>query len=219
MNHMRSWKKAAGRLIVTASVAASALSAIACGNVARQGRGPMFLVIDNLTAIRGGAGGTTAQNTLLSDVITNVTTPEPCTAVRPCPSVFNDMGSATLRLSPKDVASTGVGNQPSTNNQVTISRYRVIYRRSDGRNTPGVDVPFGFDGAATVTVQPTTPSTMSFELVRHVAKEESPLRQLISSPTIITSIAEVSFYGRDQVGNDISVTGSIQIDFGNFGDF
>jgi hypothetical protein len=54
--------------------------------------------------------------------------------------------------------------------------------------------------------------------VRHAAKEESPLVQLQSSPTIITTIAEVTFYGTDRVGNDVSVTGSIQVDFGNFGD-
>ncbi len=29
-----------------------------------------------------------------------------------------------------------------------------IYRRSDGRNTPGVDVPYAFDGAVTFTVAP-----------------------------------------------------------------
>ena len=60
---------------------------------------------------------------------------------------------------------------------------------------------------------------MGFEWVRHAAKEESPLVQLQSSPTIITTIADVTFWGTDQVGNDISVTGSMQIDFGNFGDF
>ena len=42
--------------------------------------------------------------------------------------------------------------------------------------------------------------------------------ELASGRTIITTIADVSFYGRDQVGNDVNVTGSIQIDFGNFGD-
>ena len=35
---------------------------------------------------------------------------------------------------------------------------------------------------------------------------------------LINAIADVTFYGRDQVGNDISVTGSISIEFGNFGD-
>jgi hypothetical protein len=28
----------------------------------------------------------------------------------------------------------------------------------------------------------------------------------------------VTFYGKDRVGNDVSVTGQIQINFGNFGD-
>jgi hypothetical protein len=190
-----------------------------CGDVARQGRSPMFLVIDSLTAVRGGGKDTTASNVLLSDVITNVTTPAPCTATAPCPTIFDDMGSVTLRLSPKDVGTTGIGNTPSTNNQVTINRYHVTYRRTDGRNTPGADVPYAWEGAATGTIPATGTATLGFEVVRHVAKEEAPLVQLKSSSTVITTIADVTFYGRDQVGNDISVTGSIQIDFANFGDF
>jgi hypothetical protein len=209
MNHMRIWKTLAGLLVL--------VSTLSCGDVARQGRGPMYLVIDSLTATRGG-GATEASNVLLSDVVTNITTPLPCAPTSPCPTVFNDTGAVTLRLSPKDVATTGIGNTPSTNNQVTITRYRVVYRRADGRNTPGADVPYGFDGAATATVPMTGTVTLGFELVRHVAKEEPPLTQLASSATIITTIADVTFYGRDQVGNDISATGSIQIDFGNFGD-
>ena len=67
--------------------------------------------------------------------------------------------------------------------------------------------------------RPPAPLALGFEIVRHVAKEESPLRPADLSPTIITTIADVTFYGRDQVGNDISVTGSMQVDFGNFGDF
>ena len=31
-------------------------------------------------------------------------------------------------------------------NAVTLTRYHVDYRRTDGRNTPGVDVPYSFDG-------------------------------------------------------------------------
>ena len=214
MNYLRHRKSAVGLVVL-----AGALLSAACGDVARQGRSASYLVIDNLTASRGGGAATTGQNTLLSDVITNVTSPPPCTIDTPCPTIFNDSGAVSLSLSAKDVGTTGVGNAPSTNNAVTVNRYRVSYRRSDGRNVPGVDVPYGFDGAATVTVTPTGGATMTFELVRHIAKQEAPLRQLVTSPTIITTIADVTFYGRDQVGNDISVTGSIQIDFGNFGDF
>jgi hypothetical protein len=51
-----------------------------------------------------------------------------------------------------------------------------------------------------------------------VAKEESPLIQLRSNPGVITTLTEVTFYGRDQVGNEVVATGRIQVDFGNFGD-
>ncbi len=42
--------------------------------------------------------------------------------------------------------------------------------------------------------------------------------QLVNNPTIITTIADVTFYGQDLVGNEIQATGSIQVDFGNFAD-
>jgi hypothetical protein len=101
---------------------------------------------------------------------------------------------------------------------VTITRVHVEYVRADGRNTPGVDVPYPFDGATTGTVPASGTVTLGFELVRNTAKMESPLVQLKSSGIIITTVANCTFYGKDQVGNDISATGSIQIDFGNFGD-
>jgi hypothetical protein len=81
-----------------------------------------------------------------------------------------------------------------------------------------VDVPFPFSGAATATVTVGGTTTIGFEIVRHVAKLESPLVQLENNRDIITTICDVTFYGKDLVGNDITVTGSIQIDFGNFGD-
>ena len=94
----------------------------------------------------------------------------------------------------------------------------MIFRRSDGRNRPGVDVPYAFDGAATGTIASGGTLTLGFELVRHVAKQEAPLVQLVDSPTIISTIADITFYGQDRVGNEISVMGSISVDFGNFGD-
>ena len=82
----------------------------------------------------------------------------------------------------------------------------------------GVDVPFAFDGAITTTIPANGTTTATFELVRHVAKDEAPLAALASNPAIITTIADVTFFGRDQVGNEVSAAGSILIDFGNFGD-
>jgi hypothetical protein len=184
-----------------------------CGEVVREGRAPVYLVIDSLQGAQGNKPATLG-NPLTSDVITNVTTPAPCSEATPCPTVFNDLGSVVFRLVAKDVSVA-----PTSNNQVRITQYHVAYRRADGRNTPGVDVPFGFDGAITGTVPPAGTATFGFELVRSVAKSETPLVQLVSNAgVLINAIADVTFYGRDQVGNDISAAGSISIEFGNFGD-
>ncbi len=208
MTHM----SAAIRLVLVGAFAAAAVS---CGDVVRDGRSPVFLVLESLTASRGAVKPGPGSSFLLSDVVTLITEPLPCAPTSPCQTIFNDTGSATFRLSLKDISS---GTAPSSNNVVTLFRYRVDFRRSDGRNTPGVDVPYGFDGGVSGTVPATGTAAVGFELVRHVAKQESPLVQLGSSPVIISTIAEITFYGRDQVGNDISVTGSITVDFGNFGD-
>ena len=61
---------------------------------------------------------------------------------------------------------------------------------------------------------------LGFELVRHQAKEEAPLKALANGggSINISTIAQITFYGRDQAGNDVSVTGSITVDFADFGD-
>jgi hypothetical protein len=141
-------------------------------------------------------------NFLLSDVLSDTG------------SIFNDTATVTVTLSPKNVIPGELA--PSTNNAVTINRYRITYRRADGRNTPGVDVPHAWDGAATGTVGVGGSVSLAIEIVRHVAKGESPLVQLANSPVVITTITEVTVYGRDRVGNDITATGYIQVDFGNF---
>jgi hypothetical protein len=189
-----------------------------CGNVVRQGRAPVYLVIDQLQSVAGGSTAGTPSAFLLSDVLGSRTSPAPCTSTAPCPTVFDDSGTVALRLSLKDLGTATSPTTASTNNEVTINRYHVTYRRADGRNTPGVDVPYGFDGAVTGTVPAGGNMSLGFELVRHAAKEEAPLMQLVYNANTITTIADVTFYGRDQVGNDVSVTGSIQVDFGNFGD-
>ena len=202
------------RILVTAVAAVAATS---CGDVVRSGRAPVFLVIDSLAAAKGN-DDQKFTSFLLSDVITNITTPAPCTTDSPCPTVFNDPGQATLRLAPKDIGPVGAPSVPSTNNEVTITRVHIKYRRADGRNTQGLDVPYEFDSATTGTVPATGTITVGFQLVRHTAKEEAPLVQLKNNGVIITTIAEITLYGRDMVGNDVSAMGTIEIDFGNFGD-
>jgi hypothetical protein len=187
-------------------------TSMSCGDVVRNSRAPVILVINSLQAAQGNKPSLFFSN-LLSDVIVNVTTPAPCSTTSPCPTIFNDLGQATLTLVMKDASI-----QPSTNNSVTITRYHVEFTRADGRNRPGADVPYGFDGAVTATVLPNAQTVFGFEWVRTSMKVESPLVQLINSAVTISTIATVTFYGRDQVGNDISISGSISIDFGDFGD-
>jgi hypothetical protein len=198
-------------------LAALAASSASCGKAVRSGASPVYLVIDSLEAAPG-SNPEQFVSLLLSDVQTIVTSGGLCSIDNPCPTFYNDVGQATMRLSLKDIGSVASPNAPTSNNDVTITRYHVAYRRADGRNTPGVDVPYDFDGAATATIPASGAATLGFELVRNVAKKEAPLVQLIDNPALITVLAEVTFYGKDRVGNDVTASGSIQIDFGNFAD-
>jgi hypothetical protein len=204
------------RLIRFVAVTALAGATVSCGSVVRTGRGSAFLVIDSLQGIRGAATVGTPSSTLLSDVITNVSSPAPCTPTAPCPTVFADQGQVAMHIVMKDAGSASPSAASPINN-VTITRYRVVYVRADGRNTPGVDVPFPFDGAVTSTVTE-SPTTFGFSLVRVQAKEEAPLVLLRNGNSTVTQLATVTFYGSDQAGNEVSVTGTIEINFGNFGD-
>jgi hypothetical protein len=181
-------------LVVVSLIAASS----ACGEFTREGRSPVVLVVDSLFV-------NDDQGTLNSDVLTKGST-------------LNDMAEVQMRVILKDPGAPGVTVNPTLLNAVTITRYRVEYRRTDGRSVQGVDVPYAFDSAMTITVPSDGTGTTTFQLVRHSAKEESPLRALSSNFDIISTIAYVTFYGRDQAGNDISATASIGIDFADFAD-
>ena len=200
----------AGMVVLTA-----ALAGCSSDYVRDQGRAPAQVVILSMA----GAQGSTPDkffSALKADVVTNVTKPDPCSVTSPCPTVFNDLGHVEMSLILKDQGPPAQG--PSVLNQITFTRYHVVYRRTDGHNTPGVDVPFAFDGASTFTVPASGTVTGSFELVRNDAKREAPLLALRVSPVVLDTIADVTFYGRDQVGNEVAVTGSLSVSFADFGD-
>lgn len=207
------------RIAGALALGAVLLVSTGCGEIARTGRSSGFLIIESLTAASGADPGT-FSNTLNSDVQTIVEQSVGGVTVR-VPTIFNDLGRAQLRLEIKNPTSaTG----PSPLSQVTIHRYRVEFQRTDGRNRPGVDVPFGFDGALTATVA-TAGATVSFQLVSHAMKLEPPLRSLIwpesrgpGGQIFIHTIATITFYGRDQAGNEVSVSGMISVNFGDFAD-
>jgi hypothetical protein len=189
----------------------AAMAASGCGDVVTQGHGPVTAVVTSLQGESGAEPGK-LSGTLHSDVVTLVKQTVDGTERR-VPTIFSDGGSATVTVDLKDTTTA-----PTSTSQVTFTRYRVTYVRADGRNTPGVDVPQPFDSAVTFTAAPGVPGAVAFELVRHVAKEETPLVGLVSNQDLITVIATVSFYGRDHAGHDVTASGNIGITFGNFGD-
>jgi hypothetical protein len=189
-----------------------------CGEAVRSGRSPVVLVVNRL---EGAPGADPAQlsSVLQSDVETLVERSQggEQTSV---PTLFADRGQAELRLALKDAGPPGSPATPTDNNLVTITRYRVSYRRTDGRNVPGVDVPYAFEGAATVTLEGTGPAVVALELVRVQAKQEPPLRNLRGGggAVAISAIADVEFHGRDIVGHAISAGGALSVVFADWAD-
>ena len=188
------------KLLALASITCLAAVAVGCGDRVTQDRSSVMLVIDALEGASGAAATPTFTGTLQSDVETRG-------------GIFSDSGRVTMRIIAKDVTDT-----ITPINAVTINRYLITYRRVDGRNTPGVDVPFPFDSAVTFTVPAGTTVVRSFELVRHNAKWETPLLGLVNNTVTLSTIADITFFGRDQAGRELSATGSLGVQFGNFAD-
>jgi hypothetical protein len=205
------------KFLTLSGVVALSAAIAGCGEFVRDGRSPARLVI---TSLQGASGAEPNElgTVVHSDVVTLITTGGTCSINSPCPTIFTDPGLVELRLQLRDIGSPTNPNSPSQLNAVTITRYRVEYQRSDGRNTQGVDVPYAFDGAATFTVPSDGSATAGFNLVRAIAKREAPLASLTTGDSFITVIAYVTFYGHDQAGNEVSVTGTIDVSFANWGD-
>ena len=167
-----------------------------------------FITVVSVEAIQG-QGTTTTGDDLFSDICDN-SSETVCVA-------FNDSALITLRGAPKDQ-----GSPLSTVNSVVFERYRVSYIRSDGRNVPGVDVPYSFDGATNFSVLADgTTSGRTLMVVRQQAKLETPLRNLRSDAgapgnLILSVIAQIELFGRDGAGRAIKVTAFLNITFADF---
>jgi hypothetical protein len=172
----------------------------------RDGDGNSYLIINSLQGFSGATEEETGNN-LQSDVVTKG-------------GVLEDEGIVSFSLALKDPGPSGSPTSPSQNNFITLERARVTYIRSDGRNTPGVDVPFPFDTMFTVTVGGGEATEANFTLVRVQAKLEAPLLALrnLNGAIAISTIAEVTFYGRDQAGRLVTAVGRIAVDFADFAD-
>jgi len=203
------WAVRSTRPAAVAGLVLATLGVSACGSdYARQGESSSYLIINVLEGqgvTEAGSASGTFTPVLRSDVQTKG-------------SVFEDNGRVTMTAAMHDASA--VAASPSTNNLITVNRYRVVFRRSDGRNTQGVDVPYAFDGAVTFTVGPGDQLQIPFSLVRAQAKLESPLMNLrgLGGSVLISTIADVTFFGHDQAGRETSVTGQISVNFADWGD-
>jgi hypothetical protein len=179
-------------------VLVASLPLSSCSEAIRTGQSPSYLIITSLQAAPGGT--TSFGPTLQSDVLTDTG------------GIFADQGQVILEVAQKDP----LGPAATPVNSITITQYHVDFIRSDGRNTQGVDVPFAFDGAVTATVPAL--SQVGFTIVRIQAKEEAPLKALARAggANAISAVARVTFYGHDQNGREVSVTGNISITFSDW---
>jgi len=190
-----------------ALAAACVIAATSCGSdMLRTGRAPVYLVVEQIEGID--TGGIAAAD-LRSDVRDDNG------------GVFNDNARVTIRSEAKNptVAATPI-------NAVTLTRYHVDYVRTDGHNTPGVDVPYSFDGALSLTIQSGSSGQAVFEIVRHQAKLEPPLKnldgltptgaRLVSGLGFLSTIAKITIYGHDGNGNEVSVSAQLDVHFGDF---
>lgn len=196
-----------------ASFAAVAIAATVtltgCTKQQREGQSAAYLIIDSLQAARGNEPDE-ESGVLDSDVVT---------IVGGSPTVFGDLGKIRMRLALKDPGQPANPAVPTSTNYITVTRYHVKYVRTDGRNTQGVDVPYEFDGGATATVTESG-ADLEITLVRVQSKLEAPLRALggLGGQVALTTIAEVTFYGKDQAGREVSVKGLITVNFADFAD-
>jgi len=166
-----------------------------------------FVTVVSVESIRGDFTLQQEGTDLLSDVCAANDENPPC-------SVFNDNIIVTFAAFAKDQT-----NLTSLVNSIVFERYRVTYTRADGRNVPGADVPYPFDGVSTFIVRTDgVDVTRAFIVVRHQAKLESPLREITTNSSAILSVlAQVDFYGSDVAGRALKVTAHLNITFADFG--
>jgi hypothetical protein len=175
-------------------------------------------VILRVAAIAGTSGGTGSGSGIGSVLLSDVS------------PIFNDNAEITLDVITKSPRTDQV---TSTYNAVELSRYEIVYVRSDGRNVEGVDVPFRISGPLALTIPPGGRGAVSIVVVRHAAKEEPPLKNLTgffvaapqkgaaiisSGENVITVTAQITVYGSTTSGRVVSASGGLQISFADFAD-
>ena len=144
---MRAIHRSAVRPVAAVALAAgSSPAATSCG---RTGR-PCCWSSIRMEAASGADPGTMG-GFLLSDVQTLVEQQVDGETVR-VPTIFNDVGQATMRIILKDSGNGAVSRRRARGTTSPSTATTSCSYRADGRNTPGVDVPYPVDGAVTATI-------------------------------------------------------------------
>jgi hypothetical protein len=201
-----------------AAIIVLAAAGAGCTKKQLEGESSAYAVVDGVFAAAG-VRPTDFAGYLSSDVLTyvkkNINGEQVCV-----PTIFEDSGRATMHIGLKDPGALDLPLIPSPSNTITFTRYRINYRRADGRNVPGVDVPHPIDGGMTLALVGGNVSIGQLTVVRAQAKQEAPLKALIGSGGAISiaTIGEVTFYGSDQSGREVVAEGFISITFADWGD-
>lgn len=195
--------------LVTMSFAACASRDFATNN-----RADVILRVNGIQgqngAVGGGAGSTAQQ--LFSDVLT-------CTGVDEngfetgC-TVLNDNALLSLQVVQKNPTASLTNLE-----DVVLSTYTVEYLRADNRGVEGIDVPFAVSGNVTGIITVGGTSSIPIIVVRHQAKSEPPLRNIIGGggANLLTVSAKITVYGRTTSGKEVSAYGYLEIVFADYG--
>jgi hypothetical protein len=177
----------------------------ACNKVENHSRSASMLILEDILGkdIAGNQVNFVQSDVLKVDATTGSST------------VVADSVTATFRtqtLDPQPILGT------SAYTDIMLDRYTVSYSRSDGRNSPGVDVPYPFEGSLSTLIPVGGTTTVSFVIVREVAKLEPPLSRLLDggAEVVLETTAKIVFFGHDLANNQITATGYITVFFANY---
>jgi len=196
MKDMTSLKRALG----AAAMMIAVVFAAACNSVENKSQSASLLTVQSITG-KNIAGGEVPF--LESDILTG-------DGLWTADSAKASLAVSTLDPNPI----MGV----SQYNDIQVTRYVVSYSRTDGKNSPGIDVPLSFEGTLSLMIRVGQSESVEFIVVREVAKQEPPLSNLIGGymGEVINVTARVDFYGHDLANKAVKATGYLPIYFANF---
>ncbi len=174
-----------------------------CNKVENDTNSTAKLIVETITG--KDLDGNEGSSVIYSDVVTT------------SGSVFNDTAVAQLRVEPLNPLQT-----PTTFYQdAVIDQIDITYSRTDGLTGEGVNIPYSFSQQINARVTIGMITEVSFVIITHNAKAESPLVELINlgQEHILKLEARITFHSKDLAGNRLQpVVGGVSIWCGNFAD-